>query len=231
MQKLEDSTMLAEALVDTGEKFGVNTEAVISDMSQPLGMYVGNAHEIYECVKILRGESEPLFQPTTELSLELAARMLVLAGVRDDLDSARSCVREKLQNGEALDRFRENVELQGGDTSICDDPARLLTPGLVETPIKAASPGIVAAIDTHSIGNAVAAIGGGRIKAEDEVDHAVGYASLARVGDHVHAGDTLGIMYSRKDGDPAAVQILNAYSIGEAPVDPPPLVVSVVTRS
>lgn len=230
MQRLDDSTMLAEALVDTGEKFGVSTQAVISDMSQPLGMYVGNAHEIYECVKILRSESEALFESTTELSLELAARMLVLTGVRDDLGSARSCVNEKLANGEALERFRKNVELQGGDVTICDDPAKLLTRGLAETPIKAASPGIVAAIDTCSIGNAVAAIGGGRIKAEDEVDHAVGYASLARIGDPVHAGDTLGVLYSRKGDDPAAVQILNAYSIGEAPVDPPPLVVSIVDR-
>lgn len=229
MQKLDESTMLAEALVETGEKFGVNTEAVISDMSQPLGQYVGNSHEIYECVKILRGESEPKFEPTTELSLELAARMLVLTGVRDDLEAARGCVNEKLTSGEALERFRMNVEMQGGDASVCDDPSRLLNLGLAETPIQAASAGYVAAIDTCSIGNAVAAIGGGRIKAEDNVDHAVGYSSIANIGDTVHTGDTLGIMYSRKAEDPAAVQILNAYSIGEAPVTPPTLINSVVT--
>ncbi|HKX84667.1 MAG TPA: thymidine phosphorylase [Pyrinomonadaceae bacterium] len=229
MQKLEDSAMLAKALVETGKKFGVNTEAVISDMSQPLGQYVGNAHEIFECIKILRSESEGNFASTAELALELSARMLVLSGLSTDLDEARAHVQEKLTNGEALERFRRNVELQGGDPAICDDPSSLLTEGLAESPIKAATDGYIAAIDTCSIGNAIAAIGGGRIKAEDGIDHAVGYSSLASIGDTVQAGDTIGILYSRKGDDPAAVQILNAYSIGEAPITPPLLINSVVS--
>jgi pyrimidine-nucleoside phosphorylase len=228
MQKAEDSRELALALVETGKKFGVNTQAVISDMSQPLGQYVGNAHEIYECVKILRGESEPNFEPTRELSLELSARMLVLAGGFPDLSAARSCVNELLANGEALERFRKNVELQGGDVSICDDPAKLIKAKLEETPIIASGSGFVTAIDTCSIGNAIAAVGGGRIKAEDTVDHAVGYSSLANVGDAIGGGETLGVLYSRRSGDPAAVQILNAYTIGTERIEPPLLITSVI---
>ena len=78
MHRVEDARELAAALVETGEKFGVRSQAVISDMSQPLGEYVGNSHEVYECVRILRGEYEGCAKQTAELSLELAARMIVL---------------------------------------------------------------------------------------------------------------------------------------------------------
>jgi pyrimidine-nucleoside phosphorylase len=226
MQTLEDSTRLAKALVETGKNFGVKTEAVISDMSQPLGPWVGNAHEVYECIQILRGEN--LGDPTKSLSVELSARMLVLTGVSPDLDSATLLVNQKLTNGDAFDRFRKNVEMQGGDVSVCDHPEKLIDTTLAETPIVAGSSGSVSAIDTCAIGNAVAAIGGGRVKAEDTIDHAIGYASHSKIGDEVRAGDVLGIVYSRHADDPAAVQILNAYSISEENVEGPALVVSIV---
>src|SRR5688572_29962692 len=108
MQKLEDSITLSHALVKTGEKFGIKAQAVVSDMSQPLGQFVGNAHEIYECIRILRGETGGLADATAELSFDLSARMLVLSGVVDNLGSARSMVESKVANGEALERWRGN---------------------------------------------------------------------------------------------------------------------------
>ncbi|HEV8592122.1 MAG TPA: thymidine phosphorylase [Pyrinomonadaceae bacterium] len=226
MQRLDDSTRLAKALVETGRNFGVKTEAVISDMSQPLGRWVGNAHEVYECVQILRGDV--IAGSTKALSVELSARMLVLAGVSPDLDSGKLTVNQKLANGEAFERFRKNVEMQGGDVAVCDDPEKLIDTKLAESPVKAASSGFITAIDTLAIGNAVAAIGGGRIRAEDKVDHAVAYASIAQIGDEIRDGEVLGVLHARASGDPAAVQILNAYKIDEKKVEAPSLLVSVV---
>src|SRR5687768_2654942 len=112
MPEFEDSKALANALVRTGAKFGVRTQAVISDMSQPLGRHIGNALETYECIKILRGDAKGNESVTVDLSLELTARLMVLAGVASEIKTARNEATSKLISGEALERFRANVELQ-----------------------------------------------------------------------------------------------------------------------
>ncbi len=230
MQELADSKRLAEALVKTGCDFGVNTQAVISDMSQPLGRYVGNAHEVYECLKIMRCEADDASRATEELSLELSARMLVLAGVETDLDAARKTVSRKLKNGDALEKFRENVEIQGGDPGICDDPEKLLNPHLIKTEIVAAAEGYVSKFDALEIGNAVVAIGGGRTRAEDSVDHAVGYECLVKIGDKVERGQPLGILYCRDAAqcDGAAPSLAAAHTISPTTVAPLELIIDTV---
>lgn len=229
MPAFGDSKALAEALVRTGEKFGMRTEAVISDMSQPLGRYVGNALETYECIKILRGEAEEKTAPTVELSIELTARLLVLAGVAADVEVGREQAWSKLNSGEALERFRSNVELQGGDVTVCDRPEALLSDGLIEIQITAASSGYIAEIDTFAVGNSIAAIGGGRTRADDLIDQAIGYAGLAGVGDRVTEGDVLGILYCRNDDGTTADQLRDAYKIGDENIGVPELVRAVIT--
>jgi thymidine phosphorylase len=114
MQKIEDAQKLATALCQTGNAFGVRCEAVISDMNQPLGKSVGNAMEVYECVKILRGEADDWMQPTLELSVELAARILILCAIEKTIEGAKLKVRSLLDSGVALEKFRMNVEYQKG---------------------------------------------------------------------------------------------------------------------
>lgn len=228
MPELEGSMELANALVRTGEKFGVRTEAVISDMGQPLGKYVGNALETFECIKILRGEADENMAATVELSLELMARLLALAGAAADVDAAREMAVSKLDSGEALERSRSNIRFQGGDPSVCDHPERLLQNGLTEVAIKAVSAGYISEIDTFAVGNAIVAIGGGRTRAEDVIDHAVGYESLAAIGDSISEGDVLGILYCRNDDGTAAEQLRRAYTISERPVAAPELIKAVV---
>lgn len=215
MQNLEDSRSLAEALVKTGQNFGVKTEAVISDMSQPLGKYVGNALETYECIKILRGETEAGAGATLELSLELSARLLVLAGVSDNVAAASNLAVAKLNSGEAFERFAHNVELQGGDRAVCDTPEMLLNTDLVEVEIKADRAGFVSEIDTLAIGNAIVEIGGGRTKADDKIDHAVGYACTAKIGEELKAGDQLGVLFCRNSEQASAIRtkITAAYEL------------------
>ncbi len=232
MQKLEDSITLSNALVQTGDRFGVKAQAVVSDMNQPLGQFVGNAHEVYECIQILRGEADGRADATLELSVDLSARMLLLSGVVDTIDTARSLVESKISSGDALERLRGNIECQGGDPAICDDPALLLDSAVHKLEIRAPHAGYVSAIDTLSIGNALSEIGGGRIKASDEVDHAIGYECVALLGDRIAEGDVLGILYSRdkRRAAPASSKMARAYLIDDAAAKSPPLIHDVISR-
>src|SRR5436305_669180 len=166
-----ETLKLARELTATGRTFKVRTRALITDMSQPLGKYVGNAVEVYECVKIMRGENEPAMQPTLDLSVELTAQMLVLTKLEKTIEAARTRCERALASGDALERFRQNIELQGAETAVCDKPDSLLEKGLKKVPVTALRDGYVAVIDTHCIGQCVGNIGGGRIRAEDSVDH------------------------------------------------------------
>jgi pyrimidine-nucleoside phosphorylase len=216
IQKYGDSVKLAKALCETGRTFGVQTRALITEMNQPLGKYVGNAHEVYECVKILRGEMDEPMEPTLDLAIELAAVMLVECRMAEGMSAARLRLRTALSSGDALERFRANVELQGGDPSICDKPDKLLPKSMKAHPVVAPASGFVAAMDTFVIGRAVCDIGGGRVRAEDRIDHSVGYACSKKIGERVQRGEELGIIYSRKktQAESVAERIQAAYKIG-----------------
>ncbi|HEX6127024.1 MAG TPA: thymidine phosphorylase [Pyrinomonadaceae bacterium] len=230
MQRLEDSQRLSEALVATGLKFGVRSQAVISDMSQPLGEYVGNAHEVYECVRVLRGEFDGCARQSAELSLELAARMILLSGVAASIEEARETVSTKLSSGEALERLRRNIGCQSGDQSVCDDPSKLLDGTVTEVQIKSSRNGFVSVIDTLAIGNALVEMGGGRRLASDAIDHAIGYRCVAPLGTEIRAGETVGVVFCRGESGAAEAirKIERAYVVDDAPTPSIPLVRDVI---
>jgi pyrimidine-nucleoside phosphorylase len=231
MKTFDDSKRLAEALVRTGNEFHVRTQAVVSDMSQPLGKFAGNALEVFECIKILRNETEESMATTRELSLELSARMLLLADSVSDIASARSVVESKLSAGGALERFKLNIEMQGGDPSVCDDPKKLLTNGLNECPINSDADGIVTEIDTFTIGSSMVDIGGGRIKAEDSVDPAVGFSCNVKVGTAIKRGEALGIALCRNEqqADKVRERLRSAFKVSsDVPVVKPELIQAVI---
>ena len=215
MQRFDDAKKLAEALVKTGNDFGVRTEAVISDMNQPLGKYVGNALEVYECVKILRGEADAQMQPTLELSIELAARILVLCGIKETISGAKIQIQNSLDSGAALEKLRHNIELQGGDSKICDQPDSLLERNLICAEIKSEVSGFISEIETSAIGECVSGIGGGRIKITDTVDFAVGYQCEKTIGDEIQTGETLGVLHCRNQNqlDSIGEKLAGAYKI------------------
>jgi pyrimidine-nucleoside phosphorylase len=204
-------------LCRTGSAFGVKTEAVISDMNQPLGKYVGNALEIYECVKILRGETDAAMLPTLELSVELAARMLVLCGVAETIEDSKFKIQNSLDSGAALEKFRLNIECQNGDSRICDDPESLLDKNLTEIEIKAKKSGFINEIDTHVVGESISTIGGGRIRVEDRIDFAVGYECAKTLGGEVKSGETIGVVFCRSEAQADSIyeKLANAYKIGD----------------
>jgi pyrimidine-nucleoside phosphorylase len=223
---------LAHALVSTGNSCGIKTRALLTDMNQPLGAAVGNSLEVRECIEILRGETSPAARPVLDLSLELAAHMLVLANVEQTIESALATLGRQLDSGAALETFRQNVIAQGGDARVCDDPAGFLP--LVTKGIKVESPrsGFITRIDTTEIGHAIAAIGGGRVRIEDVIDPKVGFVTEVKIGDRTNNG-TLGILYSLdQDGArEAAARIQAAYVISdEPPAAPQKLVKEIINE-
>lgn len=211
---------LAQALVKTGNAFGVRTEALITDMNQPLGMAIGNTVEVRECLEILRGEMNEGARPVHELSVELTARMVWLAKAAQSLEAARVKVKKALDSGAALERFRLNIEAQGGDARVCDEPARLADLTLRDVHVESARTGFVTAIDAAEIGRAVANIGGGRARVEDSIDPAVGFLVNAKIGDELSSSDrTLGVLYCRTEAqaEEASARILAAYRIADEP--------------
>ncbi|MFN0141522.1 MAG: thymidine phosphorylase [Pyrinomonadaceae bacterium] len=217
MQKHADAVKLAKALCETGRSFGVKTEALVTDMSQPLGKFVGNALEVYECIKILRSEADTDMLPTLELSIELTANLLVQCGVEKTIENGKRKIKNVISSGEALERFKQNIGLQGGDARICDKPERLLTRAIKEVAVTAGTSGYLVAVDTFAVGRAVCDIGGGRVFAEDKIDPAVGFASLKKLGSRIRRGDALGIIYCRgqAQADSISANLSDAYKIAK----------------
>lgn len=217
MENTWDAKELAQALVKTGNDFNVKTEALITDMSQPLGKFVGNALEVYECVKILRGEIDEQMQPTLDLSIELAARMLVLTGIAKNIDDASAMCLEKLWDGAALEKFKHNIELQKGNARICDKPEILLEKNILQISIAAAKNGFISEVDTKAVGEAISEVGGGRFKVSDKIDYAVGFSCEKKIGEKVKKGETLGVLYCRKSNqaDSISAKLQNAYKISK----------------
>ena len=217
MESFDESIELAQALVQTGKSCGVKTEAIISDMSQPLGKFVGNALEIYECIKILTGAPESLMRETLDLSIELTSHLLVSAGISESLDEARIKCAEKITDGSAYEKFEENIHLQGGDIDILAKPEILIGDELLRKEIRANSAGFVREIDTKALGNAISEIGGGRTKVDDVIDFAVGFECQKKIGDEIKEGESLGVLYCRNASqtDQIYQKILTAYQISE----------------
>ena len=209
---------LAHALVSTGNSCGIKTRALLTDMNQPLGAAVGNSLEVLECIEILRGETSKAAYPVLDLSLQLAAHMLVLVNVEDTIERALATLRRQIDSGAALEAFRRNILAQGGDARVCDDPNRFLP--LVTEGVKVESPrsGFITRIDTTEIGHAIAAIGGGRVRIEDVIDPTVGFVTEVKIGDRIAHDDALGIVYSSNQpaAREAAARIQAAYVIDDA---------------
>ena len=231
MREYDRAKALAQALVETGNSLGVRSQALITDMNQPLGEAVGNSVEVLECIQLLRGEVKDAARPVLDLSIELAARMVTLARLEPTIEAARERIQNVHESGAALDCFRRNVEAQGGDPRVCDQPQQLLP--LTDKTFKVESPrsGFVAAIDTEEIGNAIAAAGGGRVRVEDQIDPTVGFLSQRKLGDPVKAGEVIGIVYcdDATRGQGTAARIAASYRVSEErPQELPRLIKEVV---
>lgn len=220
MREDDQAQALAHALVKTGNSCGIRTRALLTDMNQPLGQAVGNSIEVKECIELLRCEADERAQPVLDLSIELSAHMLVLSHVDGDIDAARTRLRNIVSSGAALECFRRNVEAQGGDARVCDDPAHVLP--LVTQSFRVESPrsGFITKVNTAEIGHAIASVGGGRVRIDDTIDQAVGFIAEVRIGDEVGDHVSLGTIYCSDEAkaQEAAARIQAAYEVGDQPV-------------
>lgn len=218
MKTVDDAKELAHAMVSIGNNVGRKTMAVISDMSQPLGLAIGNSLEVKEAIDTLRGEGP---KDLEELCLALGSQMVFLAGKADSLETAEEKLKEVIRNGKALAKFKEFIANQGGDASVVDHPERLpQAQYLIEVPAK--QDGVVAEIVADEIGTAAMLLGAGRATKESEIDLAVGLILNKKVGDAVQKGDSLVTIHAnREDVDQVLEKIYANIRIGdhaEAPV-------------
>src|SRR5262245_50567639 len=226
MREFEDARKLAERLASTVSAMGKRGVALITDMNQPLGRWVGNAVETIEAIETLRGDLEGDF---AELCLELAARMLIVGGVENDLTVALDKARDAITSGRALERFRACVEAQRGDPRVLDDTALLPQAGKHRA-ITAGRPGFVTAVETDEIGRVVMDWGGGRRRLEDKIDHAVGLRLHVKIGDRVDGGAPLVTAYYNDESkiEEMEARLRAAYRIGGSAPKSEPLIKAVV---
>jgi pyrimidine-nucleoside phosphorylase len=226
MKTADDSRRLAESLVAIGNASGVRTEAFITAMDVPLGRAVGNASEVIESLETLKGRGPAELQ---DLSVVLAARMLVLAGLAPDDRAARTRIGEALASGAGVEVFRRVIENQGGDPRVVDDYARLPS-APDEHRVAAGRPGYVRSLHAEQIGRAAVALGAGRATLEDTVDPGVGIEVIAPVGTAVKAGDTILLVRHRGGRGLAEAGPLleSSLGIGDEAVSPRPVVVDEV---
>jgi len=226
MKTVSDARQLAQSMVRAGRLAGVSTEALLTRMDAPLGRAVGNAVEVVEAIETLRGQGP---RDLTELSVILAARMVLMAGRAETPGDAERQVRGALASGAGLDRFRRLIVRQGGDAGVVDDPSRLALARGREY-ARAPRAGYVTGLDAMLIGRAAAALGAGRATAEDGVDHGVGIRVLASLGALVRAGEpVLELLHRDGKGLQDALGLaVQAIELGGAPPAPRPLVVESV---
>ncbi len=226
MKTVDDSRKLARSLVDTGNLSGVKTEAFITAMDAPLGHAVGNALEVIECVETLKGRGP---KDLEALSVLLAARMVLAAGLAATSEDADAQVRRALASGAGVEKWREIVAQQGGDPRTVDDYG--LMPSVPNRHIvRASRSGYLSVLDAELVGRASLALGAGRSKVDDVVDPAVGVIVKAHPGERLNAGDPIVELHYRREADlaPATELLARAIEIGDEPPTLLPLVIEEV---
>lgn len=213
MEKSRDAVALATSLVEVANGAGLKTSALITDMNEPLASAAGNAVEVQNAVDFLTGRRRDA--RLLQVTLALAADMLHSAGLADSNQHGLQRASDALETGRAAESFGRMVSVLGGPADFIERPAEYLPRAPLRREVRAKETGFVSAIATRQIGLAVVAMGGGRTRPEDDVDHAVGLVELQPVGAAIGKGDPLAIVLARDEAqaDRAEQNVLAAYSI------------------
>ena len=216
--KTEDSAVkLAKALVAIGKQAGLKCEAVISDMNQPLGSKIGNTLEIEETLDLLKGKGP---KDLLELVLELGSRMVVMGQQAASLAEARAKLEQTIADGSALARFKAMIKAQHGDPNVVDDYS-LMPHAKYQIEYPAQKGGVIAKLTADEIGMASMLMGGGRQKADDQLDYAVGIELHKKIGDSVQKGESIMTIWSNcEDIDDVKELLDQAVAIKESAQQP-----------
>lgn len=224
MDNAADARALAESLVLVANRAGLPTSALLTDMNEPLASAAGNAVEVAYIADYLTGRRrEARFHDVTAA---LCAEMLVLGKIAADLAEARARIEDAISSGRAAEIFQRMVVALGGPADLLEHPGKHLVTAPVVRAIHAERSGIVQRIATRDVGVAVVAIGGGRVRPQDPVDHAVGLTDLAGIGAFVDTERPLAVVHARSEESADATEraVRAAYVIGDGPARPGPLI-------
>ncbi|HET9334504.1 MAG TPA: thymidine phosphorylase [Gemmatimonadota bacterium] len=225
----EDAELLARGMIEIGAEFGVRVEALLTRMDVPLGRTVGHALEMKESIALLRGEETD--QRLLDVVTALATRVVVVGGLAGTEEDAARRVAEALSSGAALERFRANVEAQGGDPRVADDPS-VLPAAPVRREIAADEPGWLAGLPAREVGYALVEIGGGRLAKGAEIDRSVGFELLRGPGERVEGGESWCVVHAASEADAAAAatRLAGLAVWSPDPVEPASVVTSKIVE-
>ncbi len=222
MKSIERARELAQTMIGIGGTMNCQVRALITDMDQVLGLTIGNSLEMIESIETLRGEGP---EDLTVLTIEQVLEMMDMAGMVTDRDETRIYLRGLLNDGTALKVFRDIIEAQNGDPTVCDDTSRL--PQAKHTvEFLAAKTGVIMRMDAQEVGIAACDLGAGRRTKEDIIDHAVGLVFKKKRGHHVEKGEAIVTIHynDATNLESCKERLLNAIEIGDGPVDERPLI-------
>ena len=222
MQKEKDAVRLANSLINTAKSFDKKVIGFITDMNQPLGNYIGNWFEVYESIKILKGESSGNL---LELSTILSGAMIFLGKKVSSLKEGIKISQQLIANGKAYEKFLEIIEIQGGDVSYIEKPEKYPKSKIVEK-IRSKADGYLSAINNFEIGMAALELGAGRITKEDKIDPKAGIIFFAKIGDFIKKGDILAELHSSSQVkiENAKEKVYSSLTLTSTPVKRPELV-------
>jgi pyrimidine-nucleoside phosphorylase len=221
METLDQARELAKLMVDIGHLAGRKTVALLSDMNQPLGEAVGNALEVIEAINTLKGKGPVDF---AEHCLHVASHVLVLGQKAKDLTEARLMAEKSIADGSALEKLRVLVKAQDGDVTYVDDLSKFERAKIVEE-VKSPQAGFISQVNARGVGEAAVALGAGRAKKGDPIDHAVGFIILKKVGEQIQKGEPLFEIHANDKTklDEARESVLAAFQFRDEFVPPLPL--------
>lgn len=221
MKNREDAMALAKAMVSIGSHAGRKTAALLTDMSQPLGLAVGNALEVEEACQVLLGKGP---EDVRRLSVELAAMMVWLTENAPNLEEARRLAEEKLRDRSAAETFRRVIHAQGGDPNVVDHPEILPRAACVRE-VSAEKDGWIGCMDTQGVGRSSVLLGAGRETGVSVPDPGAGIRFLKKTGDPVKKGEPFAILYASEEKrlDEGEVRLRQAVPVAEIPPETMPL--------
>jgi thymidine phosphorylase len=225
----EETEELARGIVEVATRSGLRTTAILSDMDRVLGRTAGNAVEVRESIEHLTGAASD--ERLREVTLALGAELLVLGDLQPDAVAARQAAERALDGGAAAERFAAMVTELGGPPDLLEAPDRHLAAAPVTVAAEPGEAGTVTSVDVRAVGLAVVALGGGRTKETDPVDHSVGLTEIAAPGEEAAPdGRPLALVHAKDEESArrAVAALRDAYRLGDAAPDTPPAVLEVM---
>jgi thymidine phosphorylase len=224
MVEMDRARELAESIATVATGAGLPTTALLTDMNQVLGRTAGNALEVREAIEWLTGSARD--PRLTEVTLALGAELLLLGRLAPNAEEAQRRLRAACDGGAAAERFQRMVAALGGPADLVERPQKHLPAAPVRLPVASERQGFVAGLDVRAIGLAVLTLGGGRSRAEDRIDYAVGIAGIVGIGERVERGQPLAVIHARSDAEAAraAAALIAAIAIADTGVMPGPVV-------